>query len=139
MRRRRRRDESASVSAELACLAVVFVLLALVFAGLARFAQVRADLDQAVRDAARAASLRSEPDMAMADATATLDQALANQGLGCEDRQVDVDTAQFRPGGSVAVAVSCRVSLADLALVALPGTKVATARFVAPIDPLIAP
>lgn len=137
--RRRRRDESGSVSAELACLAVVFVLLALVFAALARFAQVRADLDQAVRDAARAASLRSDPDMAVADATAALDQALANQGLGCEARQVDVDTAQFRPGGSVAVAVSCRMSLADLALVALPGTKVATARFVAPIDPLIAP
>lgn len=137
--RARRIGESGSVSAELACLTVVFVVLALALAALARFAQVRADLDQAVRDAARAASLRSDPDMAVADATAALDQALAGEGLGCEHRQVDVDTAAFRPGGTVAVAVSCRVSLADLSLLALPGTKVATARFVAPIDPLIAP
>ncbi len=137
--RRRTSGDSGSVSAELACLTVVFVLLALVLAGLARFAQVRADLDQAVRDAARAASLRSDPEMAVADATAALDQALAGEGLGCENRQVDVDTTELRPGGTVAVAVSCRVSLADLALVAVPGTKVATARFVAPVDPLIAP
>lgn len=135
----RARAERGSVSAELACLAVVFVVLALALASLARFAQVRADLDQAVRDAARAASLRSDPEAAVADATAALDQALAGEGLGCTERQVDVDTAQFHPGGTVAVTVSCQVSLADLSLLAVPGTKAATARFVAPIDPLIAP
>lgn len=133
------RGDSGSVTAELACLSVVFVVLALSLAGLARFAQVRADLDQAVRDAARAASLRSDPDAAVADATTALDQSLADHGLGCAHRQVDVDTAQFHPGGMVAVRVSCEVSLADLSLVAVPGTKRATARFVAPIDPLIGP
>lgn len=106
--RRRGRGEVGSVSAELACLTVVFVLLALVFAALARFAQVRADLDQAVRDAARAASLRSDPDMAVADATAALDQALANQGLGCEARlsvEGDADAvAAFLAGAALELA-----------------------------------
>lgn len=132
-----RTDQAGTVTAELACLSVVLVVLALFLAALGRFAQVRADLDEAVRDAARAASLRADPDAAVADATAALDDALRRHALGCARHQVDVDVSDLRPGGTVAVVLRCQVSLSDLALVAVPGSKVATARFVAPIDPLI--
>lgn len=133
----KRRSQTGSATAELACLTVAFVLVVLTMAGLGRFAQVRASLDQAVRDAARAGSLRSSPEAATIDATAALDAALANQGIGCGERQVDVYTAELHPGGRVGVRVVCRVSLADLSLLAFPGTHRATASFVAPIDPLI--
>ena len=44
------------------------------------------------------------------------------------------DTSEFEPGGSVAVSVTCQVSLADLDLLGLPGSTTRTATARAPID-----
>ena len=43
-------------------------------------------------------------------------------------------TADFRAGGSVTVRVSCRVELADLGLVLLPGATTITAEASSPVD-----
>jgi hypothetical protein len=51
-----------------------------------------------------------------------------------EGVEVDVDVSDLRPGGRVTVTVTCRVSLADLVLVGVPGTKSVVARGVAVVD-----
>ncbi len=129
--------QRGSATVELSCLTVVFVVVVLAIAGFGRFAQARADLDQAARDGARAASLRQAPDAAVADATSAVEAALAAQGLDCGSRRLVVDTSQLRPGGRVAVDIECDLAVQEVTLLRLPGTRTMAARFVEPIDPLI--
>ena len=98
------------------------VLGFLVLAG--RLSTVRADVAAASRDAARAASLqRSYPDAATA-ASDTASASLAGRHVTCADLAVTVsDAASFVAGGEVDVTVSCAVSLADVALPGIPGTR----------------
>lgn len=98
------------------------VLGFLVLAG--RLSTVRADVASASRDAARAASLeRSYPQAATAarnTASATLD----GRHVTCADLDVTVsDATTFVAGGEVVVIVSCDVSLTDVALPGIPGTR----------------
>jgi Flp pilus assembly protein TadG len=98
------------------------VLGFLVLAG--RLSTVRADVAAASRDAARAASLqRSYPDAVNAAQT-TASASLAGRHVTCADLAVTVsDTASFVAGGEVDVTVSCVVSLADVALPGIAGTR----------------
>ncbi|MGH9154418.1 MAG: TadE/TadG family type IV pilus assembly protein [Acidimicrobiales bacterium] len=130
-------SQRGSVTVELSCLTVVFVVIVLALSGFGRFAQVRADLDQAARDGARAASLRAAPENASADATKAVDAALAEQGLACASRRLRVDTSELHPGGQVSVSLDCELEMAEITLLRLPGRRTMTAGFVAPIDPLI--
>lgn len=128
------RSERGSASAELALLTPVLIVVLLLMVGLGRIARGRADVDSAARDAARAASLARSPEAARVLAEDAAAATLATEGLPCRHFQVEVDVADFRPGGLVAADVSCAVDLADLTLLRLPGSRTLTARSVSVVD-----
>jgi len=108
---------------------VMFTLL--VLAG-GRYVAVRADIDAAARDAARAASFeRSEP-AARAAALAAANASDVNDSFSaCEVANIDGD---FEAGGVVDVTVRCTVSNRGLGLVGLTGSRDFEASSSAPID-----
>jgi Flp pilus assembly protein TadG len=109
------------------------VLALLAFAVLAgRVGTARQDVVTAARAAARAASLRQSPGAMVADARAAADRTLRNAGMACGSTAVEVSTAGS--GGTVTATVTCRVAVADLVDLALPGQKAITARASAPVD-----
>ena len=112
----------------------LLVVLALVAVGFGRTASTRLEVNSAARQAARAASLARDPDTAAAQARSTAQAALAEDRVTCADLTVVVDTTDFTPGGTVAVAISCTTRLADVAMPGLPGQATLRARFVSPVD-----
>ena len=129
----KRRDMGA-VSTELAVLTpllIGFMLLA-VYAG--RVVQAEADVAHAAYEAARAATLRGDPVTAEAAAKEQAAANIAEGGVACRRLDITVDTTGFAAGGQVEVTVSCEASLADLALLAVPGTRIFNHTAVSVID-----
>lgn len=115
-------------------MAPLFIAMLLFVVGLGRLASTREIVDGAARDAARQASIRRSPDRAAAEARRVATDTLAGRDVTCRDLAVDVDTSDFRPGGSVGVDVACKVALGDVALAGLPGERWVRRSFVAPVD-----
>ena len=130
------RGERGSVSLELAILAPSLLLLlgVLVLAG--RVETSTSAVEQAARAAARDASLTRTADAARATATASAQRELASSR--CASTQITVDTTGFAaPLGtdaSISVQVVCTVSLADLAIPGLPGSRTITGQATSPLD-----
>src|SRR5690606_33017270 len=126
--------ERGSASVELAVVApaLVILMLLVVFAG--RAADTDAQVTRAAGAAARAASLRQHPTDAAADAHTTAADNLATAGITCDPLHVDVDLADFRAGGAVAVTVACHVPMSDMALLGVPGTRTSVSSAVEHID-----
>lgn len=133
-RRRRRGDEAGSATAELVILTPLLILFLLLVVALGRLSGARGEVDGAAAQAARAASITRDPASATLAAQQTAAAALASEHLTCANLGVDVDTAAFTPGGTVAVTVSCTVDLSTLTGLHLPATRTLTDRFVEPID-----
>jgi Flp pilus assembly protein TadG len=131
-RRRYRERGSASVELAVVAPALVILMLLVVFAG--RAAGTDAQVTRAAGAAARAASLRQHPTDAAADARATAADNLATAGIACDPLDVDVDLANFRAGGAVAVTVTCHVPMSDMALLGVPGTRISVATAVEHIE-----
>ncbi len=131
---RRRRDERGSVTAELVILTPLLILFLLFVVALGRLAGARIEVDGAAAQAARAASIARSPAAATAVAKETASSALSSEHVTCAHLAVGVDTADFVPGGSVAVTVSCAVDLSTLTGLHLPVTDILSNRFVEPID-----
>lgn len=127
-------DETGNAVVELAIVVPVLVLLMLFVVAGGRVTQARGDVYGAAGDAARAASLRGSPGAATAEATATARRSLADRGVTCAGLSVDVDTGALRPGGRVAVSVTCVVSLADLTGLGLPGSRAISASAAEVVD-----
>lgn len=107
---------------------VMFMLL--VVAG-GRYVSVRADMEAAARDAARAASLERSAGAARSAADASANAALdsfASCSMG------EFDPHGFVGGGFVTVTISCEVPNDGLGLIGLKGTKKMTATASAPLD-----
>ena len=130
----RSRDERGSIAVEVAVIAPAFVVLMLlvVFAG--TVAEADGNVQRAASEAARAASLRQHPGDATDDAQATAAQNLSAAGVPCSTLATTVDTTDFRAGGTVTVTVACEASMADVALLGVPGSRTFTARVVEVID-----
>ena len=128
--------EEGGAAVELAIVTPVLIVMLLFVVGLGRLASTREVVDGAARDAAREASIRRSPGRAVAEADAIARETLGGRDVTCRDLAVDVDTSDFRPGGTVGVEVACTVSLSDVALSGLPGSKRLRSSFVAPIDRL---
>lgn len=128
------RGDSGSSTAELAILAplLMALLLFVVFCG--RLVTAQLDVDAAAHGAARASSIARSVPAATADAQRTARETLAARGVTCGQPSVRVNTRGLRPSGVVTVTVSCRVPLSDLALIAVPGTRVVTSTSSSPID-----
>ena len=135
----RQRCERGSVSLELAALAPVLLLLVLVTVAAMRITLAGAQVDGAARDAARAASLARTPGSAAAVAQQSAARTLAGQQLTCSQLTVTVDPAAFAvpvgTTGTVAVHLTCRVALGDVAVAGVPGSTTMTAGYAAPLDP----
>jgi Flp pilus assembly protein TadG len=135
--RRRPRDEG-NAPLELVVLApVIFLLLAFVVAA-GRTSIAQGSVAAAARDAARQASISLTPGAAQTAALSSAMTALGQDGLDCRP-VVTVDTAGFGvPVGqpaTVSARVTCTVSLSDLLVPGLPGSRTLTATFTSPLDP----
>ena len=137
---RRWRDERGSVLAVelLVCAPILagFILL-IIFGG--RIALANQAVQTAAADAARAASIARTATTSRTQAREWAITSLTNQGLTCNDIQVDVDTAGFRrpPGteATVTVRVSCDLDTADLAdLPGIPRSMPIEAFMTSPLD-----
>jgi Flp pilus assembly protein TadG len=127
-------DERGSVITELVIVTPLLLLLLLFVVALGRTAGSRIDINGAASEAARAASIARTPLAAQEDARQTAAAALADQHVTCASLDITTDTTQFRPGGTVTVAVRCDVKLGDLTGLRLPAAKALTATASAPID-----
>ncbi|WP_232422876.1 TadE/TadG family type IV pilus assembly protein [Cellulosimicrobium cellulans] len=116
--------------------AVIFFIGLIIAAG--RMAVAEQAVDAAAAEAARAASIARTQVQANEDAMTWASASLANQGLQCTSRNVEVDTGGFAapPGtpASVSATVTCVVRLSDLAVPGLPGSRTITATMTSPID-----
>ena len=131
-------DDRGSVSLELAIIAPFLLLLlgALILAG--RVQVGAGAVEQAARSAAREASLARTPDAARIAAQHAADRELAAAGIDCAAADVSVDIGGFgAPLGQDAVVrvdVTCTVSMADLAIPGVPGSRTMSADAVSPLD-----
>jgi hypothetical protein len=110
--------------------AVVGLALLVVFLG--RGVDARAQAQSAAEAAAQAAALERSPSAAVAAAQRIGSEMLVDVD-SCAEPIVQVDTSDFRPGGSIGVAIECIVSRRALEPVH-PGTSVQSARAIAHID-----
>jgi Flp pilus assembly protein TadG len=130
----RRGDQQGAVSTELAVLTPLLIgfMLLVVFAG--RVAQAEGDVAHAAHEAARAASLTGNAAAAAAAGEATAAANIATGAVACRRLDVSVDTTRFDAGGDVAVTVTCRAAFADIAMLAVPGSRTFVATAVEVID-----
>lgn len=128
------RDESGSATAELVVLAPVLVAILLFLVGLGRLALSESQLTDAVRAAAQAAVVADSPAAAQAAAQAAAMDTLATDNITCASPDVAVDVTDFVPGGQLGVRVTCTVSLSDVALPGVPGSRTLSASLVAPVE-----
>jgi len=124
-----------SMTVELVLLTPVIVLFALMAVGMGRYEIAREEIVGAARAAAESASVVASPSEAAAAASSTAMSGLQGLGGSCSGTRISTDTADFVPGGSVTVTVSCEVSFADLLVPGMPGSAVIRVVESAPIDP----
>jgi Flp pilus assembly protein TadG len=134
----RGRGDTGNAALELVILApVLLCLLGLVIAA-GRTSIAQGSVAAAARDAARQASISLTPGAAQAAARSSALAALSRDGLGCTPT-VTVNVAGFGvPVGEpaeVSATVKCTVSLSDLIVPGMPGSKTLTATFSSPLDP----
>jgi Flp pilus assembly protein TadG len=127
------RDSGSADALGAALLAPAAIGLALVILFLGRGVDGRATVQSAAESAAQAAAQERTPSQAVAAAVEVADAMLVDV-TSCADPAVSVDTSAFRPGGQVAVTVSCTVSAAGLELIN-PPSSTSTATAFATIDP----
>ncbi|MDA8274598.1 MAG: pilus assembly protein [Actinomycetota bacterium] len=116
-------DESGAVALELVLLTPLLLLMLLFVVALGRVVSARIEVDGAAAQAARAASIARSPATATAMATQAATTALGSDHVTCAGLSISTDTADFVPGGSVAVTVTCHVALSDLVGLRLPASE----------------
>jgi len=130
---RRAGDRGAADALGLALLAPAAIALAVVIVFLGRGIDGRATVQMAAEAAAQAGAQERTP--AAAEAAARLiGSRLLVDAASCAAPKVDVDTSQFRPGGRLAVTVSCTVSTDGLELINPPRGRSSSATAFATID-----
>lgn len=130
----RPRDDSGSLSVEMAMIAPGLILIfGLIFA-YGRVGQVNGTIDSGTRDGARSAtSARSYAD-AQRLARDAVEQAIVQSPQECQDSlRVEV-TGTFEPGEAVTVTSRCAYGLSDV-LPGVPGTVHAESSFTSMLDP----
>ncbi len=130
--------DAGNAALELVILApVILFLLGLVIAA-GRTSVAQGSVAAAARDAARQASISLTPGAAQTAALSSARAALNQDGLNC-DPVVTVNVTGFGvPVGepaTVQATVTCRVSLSNLVVPGMPGSKTLNATFTSPLDP----
>lgn len=138
MSARTRDRERGSVTLELAILApaLILVLGLLVLGG--RVEVAASAVEQATAAAARAASLERSVAAAQIAAESAVDRETAARDIRCVTTTVEVDasglTAPLGTSASVTVRASCTVTMTDLAVPGLPGSRTITAEATSAVD-----
>ena len=122
------------MSTELVLLTPLLLVMLLFVVALGRVVSARIEVDGAAAQAARAASIARSRATATAMAEQTATTALGADHVTCADLTVTTDTADFVPGGQVAVTVSCRVALSDLVGLRLPAAETLTSTATSVLD-----
>ena len=135
MTRRSRGDRGSSDALGLALLTPAAIGLAVVIVFLGRGVDSRATVQSAAESAAQAAAQERSVTAAIG-AAEDVGRAMLVDTTSCASPAVSVDVSEFRPGGRVAVTVSCTVSTDGLELIDPPSTGATTATAFAAIDPL---
>ena len=131
--RQLRDDGNATVQTALIVPVLVTLLLFVVMCG--RLVETRLRVDAVSQDAAREASLARTPQTAEAAARRAAAEQLGRGGTTCASYTVSVDTARFRPGGSVTVSVKCQAAVGDLTGLSLPGHVGIGSTSISAVDP----
>jgi uncharacterized protein (UPF0333 family) len=136
----RPRRDAGNAALELVILAPVIVLLIGMVVAAGRTSIAQGSVDAAARDAARQASIARSPAAALTAAQDSASATLAGESLDCTPaiQMPGLDQAFATPVGqpaSVTAIVQCTVSLSDLVVPGLPGSKRLTGRFTSPLDP----
>lgn len=118
----------------MALIAPAALALALVIVFIGRQVDGRATAHTAAESAAQAAAQEREPGRAVAAAHDVAGAMLVDD-TSCAEPDVAVDVSDFRPGGRVAVTVSCTAGTRGLELID-PGRRRASVTAFAVIDPL---
>jgi len=117
------RNDRGSVAVETAVVApaLVFFMLLVVYAG--RISHLDASVQRAASEASRAATLAGTPEAAHQTATDAARANLERTSTPCADLKIEIDTTDFRPGGSVTATIRCSTSMTDVALLGVPGSR----------------
>jgi Flp pilus assembly protein TadG len=136
--------EVGNAALELVILAPVLLFLLALIIAFGRVSTAQNAVSDAAQDAARQASLQLNPADAIAAGQSSAQAALAADGLHC-DPHVTVDTdggnglpgfqAQVGQPAAVSATVTCVVSLAQIVVPGLPGSRTITETFTSPLDP----
>jgi len=132
--RRLRGTAGSSDALGLALLVPAAIGLALVIVFLGRGVDARATVQSAAESAAQAAAQERSVPAAVA-AAEEVGRAMLVDPTSCSSPSISVDVSAFRPGGQVAVTVSCTVSSDGLELINPPASGATTATAFAAIDP----
>jgi Flp pilus assembly protein TadG len=138
---RPRADRDAGNAAlELVILAPIIVLLICMVIASGRTSVAQGSVDAAARDAARQASISRTPQAAIAAALASAQAELSGENLNCTPVILlpGIYRAFSAPLGttaSVTAQVSCTVSLSDLIVPGLPGSRTLRGSYTSPLDP----
>jgi Flp pilus assembly protein TadG len=131
-------DDRGSVTLELAVLSPALILLLGLVALAGRVEVAASAVEHAAAAGARAASLARTVDGAQAAAAEAIRRELDAQGLRCATSTVTVDaTGLAAPLGdpaTVTVTTSCTVTMSDLAVPGLPGSRALTGQATSAVD-----
>ena len=127
------RGEAGSAPLELTLVTVPVLALVLFVVLAGRLVQARGTLDGAARDGARAAATARLATDAEAAAQAVVMANIADAGLACDSTDVEIDTTNFRAGGTVGVRLACAVRISDLGPLPVPARTIVS-RSVAVVD-----
>lgn len=134
--RRRFGDERGGTLVSFVLLFPVFIFFAELIVLGGRLTSTTSDIQAAARESARQASVAAGQDASAAVIEGAALEALVDTGFrSCENPVVVLGgQTDLRAGGQVQVVVTCRVFLADLGLLNVPGAVFVTRRALEPID-----
>jgi Flp pilus assembly protein TadG len=115
--------DRGSVAVETAVIAPALVLLMLLVVYAGRISHLDDSVQRSASEASRAATLAGTPEAAEEAAVDAARANLRTTSTPCNDLAIQVDTTDFRPGGSVTAIVRCGASMSDVALLGVPGTR----------------
>lgn len=134
----RARSEAGSATLELAILAPALLLMLGLVIVAGRVVAAGGAVEQAAAAAARGASLSRDARAAQERADRVARSSLAEQGIVCLPMRSRVETTGFAVAigspASVSVEVACTVTLGDLSIPGLPGSRRIAARATSPLD-----
>ena len=131
-------DERGSNAAEIVILAPVIVALICVLVAAGRAALADNATKGAAIAAARSASLSRDTTSAATNAQDAAARAMAQSGVSCAEITVNLDlsglTTAVGVTGTVSATINCTVSLSDITLPGIPGSRVMTSTATSPVD-----